>query len=159
MVTYLRAPRSGQQHESHSQNQSACRFLIQRKHPHTTLILSQHSPANCNHPSFSNIQLLLITKTSDSTSMNACFFIKKNVLTIEVVNKRTCHMPLHGLLCCETLSQLYLWRTSFTFFMIGTYIGVHHIGLHFLRSCTPDQRKSMQLSALNQKGGWIDLSY
>lgn len=159
MVTYLRAPRSGQQHESHSQNQSACRFLIQRKHPHTTLILLQHSPANCNHLSFSNIQLLLITKTSDSTSMNACFFIKKNVLTIEVVNKRTCHMPLHGLLCCETLSQLYLWRTSFTFFMIGTYIGVHHIGLHFLRSCTPDQRKSMQLSALNQKGGWIDLSY
>lgn len=159
MVTYLRAPRSGQQHESHSQNQSACRFLIQRKHPHTTLILLQHSPANCNHLSFSNIQLLLITKTSDSTSMNACFFIKKNVLTIEVVNKRTCHMPLHGLLCCETFCQLYLWRTSFAFFMIRTYVVVHHTGLHFLRSCPSDQRKSMQLLALNKKGEWSYLSH
>lgn len=56
------------------------------------------------------------------------------------MEKRTCHMSLHWLFCCEAFCQLKLWRTSFTLFMIGTYINVHGTSLHFLRSCTWTQK-------------------
>jgi len=62
MVIYLRVPRSDQQHEYHSQNQSVCKFLIQKTRPRTTSILSQHSPADCNiicHSAISSCFLIL----------------------------------------------------------------------------------------------------
>ena len=65
MAVYPRVPRSGQQHASHSQNQSAYRFLDQWKRPHITSILSQHSPANWNHSQLAISSCFLLHKLVD----------------------------------------------------------------------------------------------
>ena len=145
MVIYLRVPHSGQQHGSHSQNLSACKVLNQWKCPHITSTLSQHSPANYNQLSMSNSRLRSYCvnyseEMEDWTLWNPVFLSKKQCI-VTLWKKVTCHMPLHWLLCCETFCQLDLWWTSFTFFMIGTYVNVHRTGLHFLRPCTWNQRK------------------
>lgn len=88
---------------------------------------------------FSNTHLLLIAKTNPS------FFTKKNAFEFGE-KERTCHMPLHRLLCRETFRQLYLGTTSFTFFVVRAYTTVHQTGLHLLRSCQKKRDRKITIS-------------
>jgi hypothetical protein len=96
-----------------------------------------------------------ITKITDISSIHPSLFTNNE---LGFMNERTCRMPFQKLLCYETFCQLYLCRTSFTFFVIWTYAIVNETVLKFPRSCTQDQRKSTQISSFNQIGWWIDLS-